>query len=342
MHVYELAIFFREHGHAVTVGSFVFGDFFLDQFKKNGIDFLDLKKQRAPLEWDVIWTHHVTCFYEIHAKRRMRAKKFIHGILSVIVPVELPPFSKAFSPGAKFFSLYANSAVTRDFVLERVGPDVDVQVLRNLAPEKWNIHGSVNVRALRRLAVVSNHVPDEVRQLESRFQAAGLSIVFIGGRGARVEVTPESLNGFDAVITIGKTVQYCLAIGIPVFLYDYFGGAGWLSAENIARAEYFNYNGKCTGKKYSAAELFELVLSGYPCADQFSQKRVAWARERYGISSQLNGLGFWDHSDVAFELVCNDIDRRDVADVLKKVKVLAFKKKWSRRLGRWKARFGLA
>ena len=40
------------------------------------------------------------------------------------------------------------------------------------------------------------------------------------------------------MITIGKTVQYCLLSATPVFVYDYLGGFGYLDASNIERARY--------------------------------------------------------------------------------------------------------
>ena len=42
----------------------------------------------------------------------------------------------------------------------------------------------------------------------------------------------ELLDHYDCVISIGKTVQYCLVQGIPVFLYDRFGGPGYLNESN--------------------------------------------------------------------------------------------------------------
>lgn len=36
-------------------------------------------------------------------------------------------------------------------------------------------------------------------------------------------ITLEILSQYDVAITIGKTVQYCLVMGVPVYVYDKFG-----------------------------------------------------------------------------------------------------------------------
>lgn len=339
MHVLELAMYFRDAGCSVTVASFLFGRHFLGEFDKHGIEAVELKSFPVESDWDVVWTHHVSCFHELHVLRTVRARKFIHGILSVIVPIELPPFSRSFVPDSANFSIYSNSQVTKDFVAERVNPLVDVKILRNLAPKEWWCSGDRIRRDLRRIVVVSNHAPQEVKSLPSSLLKHGVEVVFIGGRGARSPVTPKLLNEFDAVITIGKTVQYALAMGVPVFLYDYFGGVGWLDAENIDRAEYFNYNGKCSETRWSTDELSELLVTGYSAAVRFAGEKTEWARNRYGVAEQLGQLNFEFNGNDVSVLISDDIGRRDVAETLKNVKSLAIKKKWMRRLNRWRSKF---
>jgi hypothetical protein len=64
----------------------------------------------------------------------------------------------------------------------------------------------------------------------------------------------ELLDHYDCVISIGKTVQYCLVQGIPVFLYDRFGGPGYLNESNYELAEYYNFSGRSKPDGYSLHE----------------------------------------------------------------------------------------
>lgn len=60
--------------------------------------------------------------------------------------------------------------------------------------------------------------------------------------------------GFDAVLTIGKTVQYSLSMGIPCYIYDHFGGEGWLTPETFDREAFYNFSGRST-KRFVGGDL---------------------------------------------------------------------------------------
>ena len=55
---------------------------------------------------------------------------------------------------------------------------------------------------------------------------------------------PSILNQYDAILTIAKTVPYCLLANKPVYIYDAFGGGpGWLNQDNYRQARYRNFSG---------------------------------------------------------------------------------------------------
>jgi hypothetical protein len=85
--------------------------------------------------------------------------------------------------------------------------------------------------------------------------------------GATVRrVTPELIHEHDAVVSIGKTVQYALAAGVPVFCYDHFGGPGWLNDGNVEAAARHNFSGRGFTARDSASELVEEIGDGYRAA----------------------------------------------------------------------------
>ena len=64
----------------------------------------------------------------------------------------------------------------------------------------------------------------------------------IFGLQSKVElVTPELIQKYDVVLTIGKTVQYALLGNKVVYCYDHFGGMGYLSLKNYEIARYHNF-----------------------------------------------------------------------------------------------------
>ena len=89
------------------------------------------------------------------------------------------------------------------------------------------------------------------------------------------------------VITIGKTVQYCMLSATPVFVYDYLGGFGYLDAENIERARYANFSGR-GGVKMTAKEIAEALLDNYEAATAyFFSQREAW-RNLYSLDERVD------------------------------------------------------
>jgi hypothetical protein len=113
-----------------------------------------------------------------------------------------------------------------------------------------------------RLLVVSNHLPDELVKALAALPPH-VEVARIGAqrdRGAVPRrVDPELLSGHDAVLSIGKSVQYALVAGLPVYCYDRFGGPGWLDPDNVATARHHNFSGRGFGRKAPEDIARELV-----------------------------------------------------------------------------------
>jgi hypothetical protein len=110
------------------------------------------------------------------------------------------------------------------------------------------------------------------------------------GGTRRERIHPELLLNFDAVVTIGKTTQYCLVMGIPVYSYDHYGGAGWLSSENFAFEAFNNFSGYRTQRKLSATQLTSEIRGGYEKASSWSQRNMAKFAHHYSLDRQMKEL----------------------------------------------------
>jgi len=107
---------------------------------------------------------------------------------------------------------------------------------------------------------VSNHVVGELDQAFALLEREGIPVRNIGQQHAHERVRPAHLAPAQGVITIGKTVQYALRAGRPVYCYGPHGGPGWLTAETYAAAGTANFSGRShPGKKTGDGIALELV-----------------------------------------------------------------------------------
>ena len=140
-------------------------------------------------------------------------------------------------------------------------------VLHNLVPTSFYENLKTSHRnKVERLAIVSNHLPEELKTAANLFGAEGVAVTIFGQGGQYREIDAKTLIDFDVVITIGKTVQYALAQGIPVFVYDHFGGPGYMSRDEVEDHEYFNFSGRSKPEQHRPEEIVRLVLHGYRSA----------------------------------------------------------------------------
>ena len=92
------------------------------------------------------------------------------------------------------------------------------------------------------------------------------------------------------IISIGKTVQYALGMGIPVYNYDHFGGSGYVTLENIDKEEHHNFCGKSFCRKLSSEEIAKEILEGFSKVVEQTQKLKKIAVERYLLSENIDKI----------------------------------------------------
>ena len=208
--------------------------------------------------YDLRWSHHAVVLDYLLFELNISADRIIFSSLSPFEPLEAPPRY------INHLSLcLANSQETyAQLVQEGVEPK-HLQVFPNYVTQAMYERGPVQPALnLGKLAVVSNHIPDEVHRAVSILKNKGICVDYYGIGYNTVLVTEDLLANYDAIITIGKTVQYCLALGIPVYCYDIHGGPGWIIKSNLEIAASFNFSGRGFQKK-SETEIAEEILNGY-------------------------------------------------------------------------------
>lgn len=168
----------------------------------------------------------------------------------------------------------------------------------------------------RRLVVVSNHIPEEVIAALSTL-SLDFDVIMVGNQrelGANpCRVTPELIADAGAIITIGKTVQYSVAAGIPVYLYDHFGGVGWLTRENFEGARHHNFSGRHSTRK-SSDEIVAEITTGFESMEQEARELRLVELRRIDLNRRMEDVFEWvfDRTQIRRKLQQAEIAQHDI------------------------------
>lgn len=217
---------------------------------------------------------------------------FIYNHMSPHEPFELPG---VFCEGHFADIILCNSPETGRRLSELGQEYANPVLYRNPAPKQFERPAAPpNPKRLKRLLCVSNHVPAELEQAFEYLAAQGVDVTHAGLPDNNRQVLPEDLWNHDAVVTIGKTVQYALRARTPVFCYDVFQGPGWLDAENFDAAADVNFSGRChqvwRDPETLAKELAEGFASAAAFAGSISPDRIAPFRLEDQVSNLLQKI----------------------------------------------------
>jgi glycosyltransferase involved in cell wall biosynthesis len=259
----ELAEEFQRQGHEVLIYTpQIGGDLNIT------VPFTTKKPDTS--DFDLIWVHHNMLIHDLGFKKRM-SQQLVFNHMSSYVGTEFPRIVGYENAMADW--ILANSWETKA-ALEYRGVH-EIELFQNPAPMSF---GSIHPIPTEKGLIVSNHMAEELEPL---------GVTHIGGNFPQ-RLRHDLLCHQRFVICNGKTVQYALRAGVPVYLYDHFGGCGWLTNENFDTAERFNFSGRGFGedRSFSIAgithrtkvlkkttdeirEELKQVPNAMPCPDRF-------------------------------------------------------------------------
>lgn len=299
MHVAELSSYLVNVGWHVSVAAI-----HIDESKIEGL-FDDRVELRSILEirsesFDVIWSYHFPTVGALLANE-VRCGRLIYGCLSWFEKLETPPmFWEHCSV------VHAVSRECAELLGEMYGlPKERFTVIGNWLPDKYSTYTPDLKEKIRKIGVVSNHPPKEIKGLEPLFGKDGVCIEYVGGKNSRI-VTPDLLSKYDVVVSIGKTVQYALGMGVPVYLYDRFGGCGYIALDNFERANWYNFSGRCTCRKLDSIQIREEIYKGYSSALKQLDSLRGLAEDKFLLSKNVEFI-LWK----AFQVPCVDFEQID-------------------------------
>ncbi len=288
----EAATYYASLGHDVTLRARAYSDDVLTGIAPA------IRIARDPVditEFDLVWSQHGSYLENIADAARLPgwtgALVSVH--LSHFTPLEIfhHPLARKYLAARVFHARISMDALE--------GPDAppdELFLFRNAAPARFHRQPEPGSGALKNILIVSNHLPAEVEAAAGLLQARGIRTRSLGRKHEVKLIAPEDIWAADAVISIGKTVQYALVSGIPVYCYDHFGGPGWLTGDNIDPAEYSNFNGKCCGTRRSAEEICAEIIEGFAAARSFAVENRPHFSDRYNLERYLDEILAQAHS----------------------------------------------
>jgi hypothetical protein len=286
----EVAEYFRSsHAAAVTVFANWAAPPMSDLFAAGGMTIETDPQVVRPFEYDVAWLQHgVAAQFDYRmTPEAVRSTNFIFSHLS--------PFSELESVGLFLEDILASRIVANSDEtaahLATLGVALrKLHVFHNACPRPFFDAPRRKPRDLSKILVVSNHAPHDLRAA-MKLLGERLQVTHIGRHGGRIEpVTAQLIQAHDMVVTIGKTVQYGLACGVPVYVYDKFGGPGYLNRTNFAAAKRCNFSGRCCRRKLEPAQIGAEIVEAYNDARAFVDGLSADDLDCFRLERQMDEI----------------------------------------------------
>lgn len=268
----ELAEFYAQKNWNVVLYSPEISDPLQSSIKKR----VNLKvTNQLPSDLDqfsIIWSHHGILLDKINARNKRQGQLIVSNHMSSYVDLEKPRYD----PNDVDLIL-ANSEETKasfshvEYKLKtKLFRNPSPSLSKNLKENTFSVFGDLIKKRPKCLAV-SNHRPLELEAFLNR-NIDNFLVYKYGYKDNIKRISPDFIkeNNFDFAVCNGKTVQYALNANIPVFLYDQFGGCGWLSPENFEQAAWYNFSGRGFNK---FADLKTMIKIPKPIDEKFNDWR---------------------------------------------------------------------
>lgn len=261
-HVLEIGHFFESKGYRVTIAVLRKGYPLLGE--AGSIQVIDCYQEELPeTEYDIIFAQHFAVLDYLRCKYELHCRKLIVSKLSILDNMEALPECV----GLADLIICVNEKCA-EVVQEELGDSYKgkIRVLENSAGEEFfqayreDRFGTGHI--LLKIGVVSNHVTEELKTIASPATDTPWQVDYIGLEYYPVLMQPSLLEKYDLIITIGRTVQQCMAMGIPVYVYDRFGGPGYLDESNMKLTRYHNFSGRGFREK-TTEEICAEICGGY-------------------------------------------------------------------------------
>lgn len=272
----------KELGHTVYLAALDFDFPLLSEIIDDVdslINILDGDFDFSSVVFDIVWAHQSFLLDWLIFDKGIRAKKVINSSLSPAEVLEVPPIY-----ANEISMCIANSKETEENLQSY---DIkNIYLLENYSFEEY-FKRQININKLKNIAIVSNHVPNELLEAIEILKSLGYNVQIYGIQGKQEFITDKVLDKYDLVITIGKTVQYAMSLKIPVYIYDKFGGPGYLTMENCEFNRAHNFSGRGYDKK-DAKTIANEIIEGFSSALSETDALKQYAKEHFCFEKKVD------------------------------------------------------
>ena len=286
MYILELAEYLRSNNAKVKIFTYYFDYPIKSVFDDKNIEVTTDENILDLSSFDYVWVNHQTLPVSIIKNLKNNGQKPIF-IFNHMSPFEHLPIEKPFiweiEDKIASVSVY-NSKETFDSQKKLLNNNQPKIILPNPAPEEFSKIERIASKTVRKILIVSNHAPSELEEAAKKLVLKGIQVehAFSSSEKPR-HIDAAYISKFDVVVSIGKTVQYCLTAGIPIYVYDYFGGPGYLNKKNFKSAEKKNFSGRGFEKK-SSKKIAKEIIEEYLSATEYYQNERKLFIEKFALN----------------------------------------------------------
>jgi len=285
MHLCEISEYLVKKNCSVDIVSVQVTEEIKEYVESQGINLYTVDSFDAEKIYDYALCYHYPILPSL-LEKGIDIKKIIFGSLSGFVALESP----SMLINSDLILQVHSQSLKEEFIRKYNFNEKQIYVMPNLVPDKYFSIPQKKLSKLQKVAVVSNHVPEEIREVKTILKQKSILVDFYGMADKYIPLSPSILKEYDCIITIGKTVQYALALGIPVYNYDHFGGSGYITIENLEEEEFYNFSGRSSFRKLDAEQIVEEVVNRFHYAKKQSCELRLLAKKRYLLSDNIEKL----------------------------------------------------
>ncbi|WP_368928531.1 glycosyltransferase [Mixta calida] len=290
----ELVEFMLERGWNVDVFTHLLGGDIQNEFENLSCQerLLITDDDEYPFEqaYDIVWIQHNVLSVSIMERlcKEGLVTRFIFNHMSSFASMEMPLDAELENRLAA--AVLAVSYECAEALVAKGINKEKITLFDNPAPLRFTDTQIVYKETLKNVLCISNHPPQELIEVQRMLEEQGVRCDLIGAAGKKVRVSPELISDYDAVITIGKSVQYALVAGVPVYVYDMYGGEGYLTENNFTHSAWHNFSGRATKEKREATTICQELIGEFKQAQRYVLQHRSEFIKRWSLAESVSVL----------------------------------------------------
>lgn len=217
---------------------------------------------------------------------RVKGKRVYYESVSYRIPIDAYPIY--------YKHLTLIGAVSTRVINEmtKIGYDMEkAYYMPNYAPKEYFDIDYQKSKDLKKIAIVSNHVPQELEDFKMyALEKTDMQIDIYGMHHTYKLVTPELLKDYDLIISVGKTIFYSLAMGIPSYTYDEVCTEGYITLENYQKNFSNNFAYNLEYNKKTGKEIYTEIVTNYHEVLEQTEKLKENARRDFFFDDLMDHL----------------------------------------------------